>query len=62
MRKMRKSRLQASLTCFDFQILDIHSELSDSKLHWKIRLGIGLALGGIFGLVYVAAKRLIARP
>ena len=38
------------------QIVEIHAALSESKLHWKIRMGIGLAIGSIFGLVFAIRK------
>lgn len=41
------------------QIISIHSEISESKLHWKIRLGLGLAVGGIFGLVYALTRKFL---
>jgi len=41
------------------QITEIHSELCKSNLHWKIRVGLGLALGGIFGLVFAISRKLI---
>ena len=41
------------------QIVEIHAALSESKLHWKIRMGIGLAIGSIFGIVF-AIKKLIS--
>merc|ERR1711894_133222 len=41
------------------QITEIHAELCKSNLHWKIRVGIGLTLGGIFGLVFALSRKLI---
>ena len=38
------------------QIVEIHAALSESKLHWKIRMGIGLAIGSIFGIVFAIKK------
>jgi len=43
------------------QIVEIHTELSKSNLHWKIRVGLGLALGGIFGLVFAMSRKFIIR-
>ena len=39
------------------QVLDIHQKLNQSTLHWKIRLGIGIALGGLVGMFYLVAKQ-----
>jgi len=43
------------------QIVEIHTELCKSNLHWKIRVGLGLALGGIFGLVFAMSRKFIIR-
>jgi len=43
------------------QITNIHSEVSESKLHWKIRFSLGLAIGGIFGLVYALTRRFLSK-
>ena len=48
-----------SLTDTKVQIEAIKRELNDSKFHWKIRLILGVALGGIVGLgCWMAAKSL----
>jgi len=39
------------------QVLEIHQKLNQSKFHWKIRLGIGIALGGLMGVIYMVAKQ-----
>ena len=39
------------------QVMEIHQKLNQSTFHWKIRLGIGIALGGLVGLLYVVAKQ-----
>ena len=39
------------------QVLDIHQKLNQSTLHWKIRLGIGIALGGLVGMFYLVVKQ-----
>ena len=46
---------------FHLQIVEIHAEISKSNLHWKIRVGLGLALGGIFGLVFAVSRKFIIR-
>ena len=38
------------------QVLHIHEKLRTSRLHWKIRLLVGLAFGGLSSLIYLAAK------
>ena len=38
------------------QVLEVHQKLNQSTLHWKIRLGIGIALGGLVGMFYLVAK------
>jgi len=38
------------------QVLNIHEKLRTSRLHWKIRLLVGIAFGGFASLVYLAAK------
>ena len=38
------------------QVLQIHEKLRTSRLHWKIRLLVGIAFGGLASLVYLAAK------
>jgi dephospho-CoA kinase len=43
------------------QIVEIHTELCKSNLHRKIRVGLGLALGGIFGLVFAMSRKFIIR-
>ena len=39
------------------QVMEIHQKLNQSKFHWKIRLGIGIALGGLMGVIYMVAKQ-----
>ena len=39
------------------QVIEIHKKLSTSSLHWKIRFGIGLAFGGLMGMLYLIAKQ-----
>ena len=39
------------------QVLEIHQKLNQSTLHWKIRLGIGIALGGLVGMFYLVVKQ-----
>ena len=39
------------------QVKEIHQRLSQSNFHWKIRLGIGIALGGLVGMLYLVAKQ-----
>jgi hypothetical protein len=39
------------------QVMEIHQKLNQSRLHWKIRLGIGIALGGFIGVLYMVAKQ-----
>lgn len=39
------------------QVCRIHASLSKSFFHWKIRLLLGAAIGGLFGLVYVVTKK-----
>jgi len=41
------------------QVSRIHSNLSKSFFHWKVRLFVGAAIGGIFGLVYLISKKVI---
>ena len=36
--------------------MHIHEKLRTSRLHWKIRLLVGIAFGGVASLVYLAAK------
>lgn len=38
------------------QVETIFRQLVEDKFHWKIRLGIGLAFGGLVGLLYLMAK------
>ena len=38
------------------QVLEVHQKLNQSTLHWKIRLGIGIALGSLVGMFYLVAK------
>jgi len=38
------------------QVMHIHEKLRTSRLHWKIRLLVGIAFGGVASLVYLAAK------
>ena len=39
------------------QVVEIHQKLSQSSFHWKIRLGIGIAIGGLMGVFYLVAKQ-----
>ena len=39
------------------QVIEIHKKLSASPFHWKIRFGIGLAFGGLMGMLYLIAKQ-----
>lgn len=39
------------------QVTEIHQKLTKSTLHWKIRLGLGIALGGLMGVLYLVAKQ-----
>ena len=58
---LQKTNLENSGNFQDLksQITEIHAELCKSNLHWKIRVGIGLTLGGIFGLVFALSRKLI---
>ena len=38
------------------QVAEIYQKLSESTFHWKIRLGIGIAFGGLVGILYLMAK------
>jgi len=42
------------------QVLRIHNNLSKSYFHWKVRLVLGAAIGGIFGLVYLVSKKVMS--
>ena len=39
------------------QVVEIHQKLNQSSFHWKIRLGIGIAIGGLMGVFYLVAKQ-----
>lgn len=41
------------------QVGRIHKRLSKSMFHWKIRLLVGAALGGVVGLVYFLSKQVL---
>jgi len=41
------------------QVTKIHSSLSKSKFHWKVRLIFGLAVGGVVGAVYFVTKKML---
>ena len=38
------------------QVLDVYDQLITSRFHWKIRFGLGIAFGGLCGIIYVVAK------
>jgi len=40
------------------QVTRIHSTLKNSMFHWKVRLIFGLAVGGIFGVVFFVTKKM----
>ena len=40
------------------QVMEIHQKLTESTFHWKIRLGIGIAFGGLMGILYLVAKQI----
>ena len=42
------------------QVAAVHAKLSSSRLHWRIRLAIGVAVGGVVGLLYYVAKKCLA--
>ena len=39
------------------QVLRIHGNLSKSFFHWKVRLLLGAAIGGLFGIAYLVSKK-----
>ncbi len=43
------------------QLLAVHQKLAASWLHWKIRLVLGLAMGGVFGIAIWVAKKATTR-
>ena len=40
-----------------FQVSRIHKKLSGSYFHWKIRVLVGLAVGGFFGAIYWVSNK-----
>lgn len=40
------------------QVECIHKELSQSNMHWKIRMMVGLAIGSFVGFVYFVTKKM----
>jgi dephospho-CoA kinase len=45
-----------SLRDTEAQVLEVHRQLSKSRFHWKVRVAIGLAVGGVVGIVWLVAK------
>jgi len=41
------------------QVLRIHGNLSKSFFHWKVRLLLGAAIGGLFGIAYLVSKKIV---
>jgi hypothetical protein len=41
------------------QVEDIHRELSRSLFHWKVRLLLGLAVGGVVGVAYLVVRKCV---
>jgi len=41
------------------QVSRIHSNLSKSYFHWKVRFLFGLTVGGVMGLVYYVSKKVV---
>jgi len=41
------------------QVSRIHNSLSKSFFHWKVRIFVGAALGGLVGLLYFISKKVI---
>jgi len=41
------------------QVLRIHGNLSKSFFHWKVRLLLGAAIGGLFGIAYLVSKKVM---
>ena len=39
------------------QVSRIHSSLSKSYFHWKVRFLFGVTVGGIMGIVYYISKK-----
>ena len=44
------------------QVLRIHGNLSKSFFHWKVRLLLGAAIGGLFGIAYLVSKKVNKQP
>merc|ERR1719446_634963 len=44
------------------QVLRIHGNLSKSFFHWKVRLLLGAAIGGLFGIAYLVSKKVTKQP
>merc|ERR1739847_209033 len=41
------------------QVARIHTNLSKSFFHWRVRLYLGVAVGGLVGLVYFLTKKVM---
>ena len=59
-RSSKESR--ASYEIMISQVLRIHSNLSKSFFHWKVRLLLGAAIGGLFGIAYLVSKKVMKQP
>ena len=47
----------SSLKIISFQVSRIHSNLSHSYFHWKVRFLVGVTVGGFMGFVYYITKK-----
>jgi len=41
------------------QVSRIHSNLSHSFFHWKVRFFVGVTVGGFFGFIYYLSKKIV---
>ena len=46
-----------SQVSFILQVCRIHTNLSKSLFHWKVRILLSAAIGGFFGVVYLLSKK-----